>query len=689
MNCTRNSGRDSWNGVLRTGQDASRCGFGYEPSSLAEQTFNRRVTTSTLSHGMLSQRTVAAIGFLVAVNIVVLTFALNSGFISRPASVFSFGSNHPQASSNLESESKSHGTHPPGLVGQQPAKLEEWRLDTDQYILDRSWDLTAPPTTRTYDLVITRGKAWPDGVVRDVLLVNGKFPGPLIEANKGDTVVVNVTNKLDSEPTAIHWHGIQQKETPYYDGTVGVSQCGIPPGQSLVYNFTLEGQFGTFWWHAHHEGQAMDGVLGPLVIHAPEEKQVRQTYDEDRIVILQDWYHDPSQVNLARYLAPGVENDEPIPDNGLINGRNYFNCSSYGTESNRTCHDGTSHAILSLNRNSKTRLRLINGGGFASFEFGIDKHLLNIIEADGILTRPTSVRRVPIHVGQRYSVVVDTNQGTESNNYWIRSRMISHCFKGEENPVLDSTTKAVLHYQGKDQGIIPTAASKDWEDAMAVMCEDPAKGVLVPLISQPPPPATKIVAVDFHFNIGAYQMTYAKINETVTWMPLKNSTTLLEAVDGLRSPKASGWSETGRIGLFPEDQYVIGVSNSNTTEVVDLLVYSLDDGSHPFHLHGHDFWIMATGDSGFDWNKYNSEIMSSTGDSLANVTKRDTLTIKPYAWALIRFVADNPGLWAFHCHMSWHMEAGLMMQFMSGAKGLEKLHIPDDVANLCTAPHPG
>lgn len=635
---------------------------------------------------MISRRTAAVVGILVALNIILLSFTLGYSQIFQP---FSFGS--PQTPPGDRTGEKVDGDNlfSPGLASQQPAKLEDWRLDTNQYILDRNWDLSAAPVARTYNLVISRGKAWPDGVVRDVLLVNGKFPGPLIEANRGDRILVNVTNGLDSEPTAIHWHGIHQKTTPYFDGTAGVSQCGIPPGRSLLYNFTVDDQFGTFWWHAHHEAQAMDGILGPLVVHAPEEAQVREQYDQDRIVILQDWYHDPSQANLAKYLAPAVENDEPIPDNGLVNGQNYFNCSSYGTDANRTCHNDTFHSVITLRENTKTRLRLINAGAFASFEFSIDNHPLTIIEADSILTRPSSVRRVPIHTGQRYSVIVHTSQENKPNNYWIRSRMISHCFSGEENPVLDTTTKSVLHYQVNDGDIIPSTASKDWGDAAAVICQDPEEGVLVPLISQPPPPATRIVAVDFHFGIGANQMSFAKINGTVSWRPLHNSTTLLDAVDGLRSPSSRRWAENGRIDVFTKDQYVIGLSSSSTIEVVDLLVYSLDDGSHPFHLHGHDFWIMATGGGGFDWNKYHDEIMPSTGESVANVTRRDTLTIKPYSWALIRFLADNAGLWAFHCHMAWHMEAGLMMQFMSGAEELKKMRVPDDVAGLCATSNPG
>jgi len=104
---------------------------------------------------------------------------------------------------------------------------------------------------------------------------------------------------------------------------LGITQCGIPAGQSFVYNFTVE-QFGTYWYHSHMSSQYADGVLGPIIIHAPEEAEARKLYDEDQVVLIQDWYHDLSSVNLETYLASDNENTEPIPDNGLINGMAWY-----------------------------------------------------------------------------------------------------------------------------------------------------------------------------------------------------------------------------------------------------------------------------------------------------------------------------------------------------------------------------
>jgi FtsP/CotA-like multicopper oxidase with cupredoxin domain len=159
------------------------------------------------------------------------------------------------------------------------------------------------------------------GVVRKMFVINGHFPGPLIRANRGDRLLVNVTNGL-SNATSMHWHGMFQNGTNWMDGTANITQCPIPPGRSFLYNFTIENQYGTYWYHAHHSTQYTDGIVGPLIVHAAEEQQARESYDYDQVILLSDWYHDLSAALLPTYLASGNENNEPVPDNGLIQGTN-------------------------------------------------------------------------------------------------------------------------------------------------------------------------------------------------------------------------------------------------------------------------------------------------------------------------------------------------------------------------------
>ncbi|KAL5614173.1 hypothetical protein BROUX41_000011 [Berkeleyomyces rouxiae] len=191
----------------------------------------------------------------------------------------------------------------------------------DDYIIDPTWDYSAKPTVREYFWTIADAELNPDGVFRPMILINNKFPGPLIEANIGDNLIVHINNR-GTNATSIHFHGLFQNGTNSMDGTVGITQCPIAPETAYMYNFTVDGQSGTYWYHAHYAGQASDGVFGPLVIHAPNEKGELQKvqYASDRVVMVHDHYHDTSFLLLMEYLASGNENQEPVPESALING---------------------------------------------------------------------------------------------------------------------------------------------------------------------------------------------------------------------------------------------------------------------------------------------------------------------------------------------------------------------------------
>ncbi|KAG5913171.1 hypothetical protein E4U42_001393, partial [Claviceps africana] len=131
--------------------------------------------------------------------------------------------------------------------------------DSSEYVLSPSWDAAAEPATREYRWTITDARLNPDGVYRPMMLINNQFPGPLVECNEGDSIVVRVRNEA-ANATSVHFHGLFQNGTNFMDGTVGVTQCPIAPGSSFTYRFRVRGQSGTYWYHAHHSAQAADGL---------------------------------------------------------------------------------------------------------------------------------------------------------------------------------------------------------------------------------------------------------------------------------------------------------------------------------------------------------------------------------------------------------------------------------------------
>ncbi|KAH8811565.1 multicopper like protein, partial [Xylogone sp. PMI_703] len=539
------------------------------------------------------------------------------------------------------------------------------RRSVADYGLDMSWDINAPPTTRVYNFTITEVQAAPDGVTRTMLLINGQFPGPVIRANRGDRLLVNVTNEL-TNGTTLHWHGIFQNGTNWMDGSTGVTQCPIPPGRSFLYSFTIENQYGTYWYHSHYSSQYIDGIAGPLIVHAPEEAETRKLYDFDQIVFLQDWYHDLSATLLPAYLAPENENSEPTPDTGLIQGTNYFDCSGYGPNSGYECHDGSARATFAVTQGKRYRLRFINAGAFAEFQVSIDNHTLSVIEADATIVDPVEVHRFEIHIAQRYSVILNANQ--TATNYWLRAQMNEFCFTFS-NPVLDPNVRALITYVNSTDA--PTE-SVDWSDGLDVACIDLNSTLMVPTVVEQAPPANVAYQINVAFHIEAYALDRAYINDT-TWVPA-TVPTLHQAVDGLHASNKT-LNIAGANTAFGQEQYVLNIPN---VAVVDLLVNNLDEGAHPFHLHGQHFYIVADSAHGaYDWSGYPDNLNTD------NPLRRDTLTLDAYGWAMIRFRADNPGLWPFHCHIAWHMEAGLLMQIQMRNDLMKDWTIPAANLALC------
>lgn len=144
-------------------------------------------------------------------------------------------------------------------------------INSTQLNLQTAFPISRVPRTREYEFNISHALAAPDGFYKPMILANDQSPGPLIEANTGDTVRVRVNNLMPNTTTSIHFHGINQYNSTWNDGVAGVSQCGIPPaGGSWTYEFVVDGQRGTFWWHAHTGVQYTDGLFGPIVSQGQE-----------------------------------------------------------------------------------------------------------------------------------------------------------------------------------------------------------------------------------------------------------------------------------------------------------------------------------------------------------------------------------------------------------------------------------
>ncbi|KIM98959.1 multicopper oxidase [Oidiodendron maius Zn] len=568
-----------------------------------------------------------------------------------------------------------------------------FRRPAADYILDKSWDFNAPSRVREYNWTIIDIVANPDGVFRPLLSIDGQFPGPLIECNEGDTLVIEVDNQ-SVNATSLHFHGIFQNGTNFMDGTAGITQCPIAPKQKFRYEFTIKGQSGTYYYHGHQAAQLVDGLYGPIVVHSKDEKKLQQiNYVTDRVVMLQDYYHDISSGLLIESLEPGSESS-PIPNGALLNGLNRRDCSKLA---HRMCDNSTATLpTFDLTPNANHRLRFINTGAFAWFQVSMDDHKLTITEADGTDIVPVDETSLMISPAQRYSVVITADQ-KHTDSFWLRARMVSHCWKQPNKPGPGAdVVKAIIRYASPHKRSSKSMAEPTTQATnrdFAVQCKDMNTTSYVPASFEPPPLiADHSYYIRSNLEIGDWRLERGFFNKS-TFRPNLQQPTLHRTIEGLAKRNESFTSMLNKDGVNSvaynlKNDFVIQHSG---IKVVDLVIENFDEGNHPMHLHGHKFWILGQGHGAFPGYQafgFKSEgkgILDGHQTQVDNLMRRDVATVEGFGWLVLRFVADNPGIWALHCHMAWHSEAGLVMQFLSRVDEVAKWEIPAANRQLCEA----
>ncbi|KAI8962274.1 putative multicopper oxidase [Daldinia sp. FL1419] len=577
----------------------------------------------------------------------------------------------------------------------QVAHEVPFRRPDKDYVLDPNWNFEAPNQLRKYQWVIIDKKGEPDGILKHMIMIEGQFPGPLIEANEGDVIEVDVYNSA-SNATAIHWHGIFQNGSNWMDGAAGVTQCPIAPGASYLYRFNVTGQAGTYFYHGHQGVQALNGLVGPLVIHSRDEvKNKPMPYSSDRVVLLQDWYYDPDTRLMREVLSPGVE-DAPIPNTALINGVNQAGCENHP---NRWCSEiPRVLPEFELAPGENHRIRFLNVGGFAWFQLAVDGHdSLPIIEVDGTTVEPTPKSSLVIAPGQRYSTVLTANQ-TGNEAFWLRARMITSCFASQTLPEngIDEA-KAIVRYQTdkkRDKGHTPLPLPNTTSALQYLpTCKDMSSTTkLSPLPAQRAPEyADHSWNLRVNLAIGDWRLQRGVMNSS-SFRPDLTTPTLHRVLDGLAQNKSS-FFQNGILDTAFDPASELVISHNGVADTVDLILQNMDENSHPFHLHGMQMWVLGAGHGyfpGYEALGLNPEgrgLLDSTNSTVVdNPLKRDTITAEGFGWVLLRFVADNPGVWLFHCHVIWHSEAGMAMQFLSRVDVMKEWRLPRQATRMCEYP---
>ncbi|KAJ5578572.1 multicopper oxidase-domain-containing protein [Penicillium hispanicum] len=561
------------------------------------------------------------------------------------------------------------------------------------------------PETQHLEWRISSGQRRPDGVLKQVYLINDLFPGPTIEARSGDTLMIEVNNALQEESITLHWHGLHVSNA--MDGAAGVSQCPITPGGRFLYNITIPfDQNGTFWYHAHSGTYRADGLYGGLVVHAPAAMSTvrglmsrghsdadRFSYQKELLLLIGDWYHEPANKVLAWYMLPGNFGNEPVPDSLLINGAGRFNCSMAAPARPLDCLDRPLDSVfLNLEPDIAYRVRVVNTGALAGLSLVFGHGDLDLIQVDSVDVERSSQQNVNsagiLYPGQRMDFILRPPLQRPPKSS-VMVQLDKKCFRFM-NPTLTPDQVFAISYQSQsapeDVPIFPPIVRGEIN-----LEEVPsAKSVLKPLPSKADQTHlvyTKIQKLSFNNNVplGSFNHT--------TWKPQEDPPIPLIAL-----PR-NHW-DTNQFSFSPGPDPVW----------VDLVVNNLDESPHPFHLvssfcfdlfsfvaslflpvfkssyksiqHGYHFYILTVQKAEYGWGSYNPfeddhppglEPSSEIGIhrepdratfqpyDLTRASLRDTVQIPSRGYAVLRFRADNPGVWLFHCHILWHLATGMAM----------------------------
>ncbi|KAF7137126.1 hypothetical protein CNMCM5793_007190 [Aspergillus hiratsukae] len=301
--------------------------------------------------------------------------------------------------------------------------------DDESMLLHPERHVFRDPTTIHMTWNVTLEPRAPDGVMKLVYLINGRFPGPTIEARSGDELVIDVYNSVAEEGgISIHWHGLSMKAdwtislrkgANEMDGVVGVTQCAIGPSESYTYRY-----------HAHSGVQRADGLYGGLVVHEPAKSasQNLSVYQQQpqHLVLIGDWYHRQAEAVFGWYRDPGHSGYEPAPDSLLINGKGSYDCSMAVKAHPVECRL-IERPVVTFAESNSIILRVVNTGASAGFSFSLGQAPMSVIAVDGgNLVAPDTPRATLIgylYAGERMDILVERPRGSATAVGARRSEM--------------------------------------------------------------------------------------------------------------------------------------------------------------------------------------------------------------------------------------------------------------------------
>lgn len=531
------------------------------------------------------------------------------------------------------------------------------------------------------------------GVPRVATAVNGRVPAPTLCWREGDTVTLSVTNRL-SEVSSIHWHGILLPAE--MDGVPGLSFDGIAPGETFVYRFPVK-QSGTYWYHSHSGFQEQTGLYGPIVITPRDGERTKS--DREYVIMLSDWTDNNPEALFAKLKKnSGVFNlSQPtVVDffrdvstmglRGAIEKRDMWNrmrmLPTDLSDITAATGNGAAFSYLMNGKTSidqwiglfkpgeKVRLRFINGAATTIFDVRIPGLKMTIIAADGQDVEPVTVDEFRISVAETYDVLVAPDdraytlfaQSIDRTGYTHGTLTPSPGMHADVPPLDKPQWLTMTDMMGAMGGANASGRMNQHDSMDYPKSMDHSSMSGMDHSSMAGMPANNVMpkvrharseygpSVDMHVDMprtnlddpginlrdnGRRVLTYADLHTIGGTIDTRVPTRDIE-LHLTGNMERFIWSFDGQ--KFSESLPI----HFRYGERLRVILVNDTMMNHPIHLHG--MW---------------SELESPDGEFQV---RKHTINVQPAQRVSFRVTADALGSWAFHCHLIYHMEAGMFRE---------------------------
>ncbi|ELW76533.1 copper resistance protein A [Acinetobacter sp. OIFC021] len=542
-----------------------------------------------------------------------------------------------------------------------------------------TWVMAA---VKEYDLTIAEQTVNITGKPLKRITVNGKFVAPLLEFEEGDDAVIRVHNKLKNQDSSIHWHGLILPGI--MDGVPGFNQFdGIAPNKTYEYKFKVR-QNGTYWYHSHSKGQEQDGLYGPLVIY-PKNKvplTAGEKADRDYVVLLSDFHNSTSgqiMSNLKKEADYYQNRRETVFDvfrqikrDGLKATWKDRSMWNQMRMLKTDMSDVTNYTFLmngktpeqnwtgNFKAGEKVRLRFINASAMSLFDVRIPNLKMTVVSADGQPVKPVPVDEFRIGTAETYDVIVEPKQA----NYQIEAESIDRSgfsigtLHDENTSLVKSTTmptprpRALLTMEdmGMDHDMSSMKGMDHEMSSMKGMDHDMSsmKGMdhdMSSMKGMDHDMPSKTVS-----SSGSDQVVYGWANASTPAGLKALQYSDLQSLTPQKDTRAPEREIEIRLGGNME-RYIWTINGKKFNETEPFKVkYGerirlkfVNDSmmAHPMHLHGMFMQL-------------------ENGQDPSNMPNKHTVIVPPGKTVTTLLTADELGEWAIHCHLLYHMSAGMM-----------------------------